>query len=165
MFNDDENKDPWFYGDSEEAELPAAGHPKIIPLQVLRDQALHIFDRMITEKSGLKSGEYVADLEAQSAFLSIEETEQIVRSFSAMDNGELMAVGGKSKAEAMDQVFKLMAALLDRIMSNVMTESSKRGLLDVSFDTDHNCFAFSLTPDGMKLVEENSHRFNEPGED
>jgi len=157
MFDDDNG--PWFRGD--EIELPENDHPNVIPMEMLRDQAIALFGRFIAEQSGVNAETCAMLTEEKCKFLTLPETEAIVRSFSAMDNGEMMAVGGNSKAEAMQQIRKLMAALLERVLSNVIQEGVRRDLIDVAFDGEQNAFAFQVNANGERLIEEHKELFND----
>jgi hypothetical protein len=84
---------------------------------------------MLAQQAGVKQTVDIAPSEEKRHFLSIQETEGIVRSFCADDNGEMMAVGGNSKAEAMKQIRSMMEALIQRIMSNIVAEGVRRDLI------------------------------------
>lgn len=153
-----DNNSPWF------SEMPEPGHPNILSLEILRDKALELYGLFISEQSGIDPACHTATLEEKQHFLSMQETENIVRSFSAMDNGEMMAVGGSSPAEAMVQVRKMMDALLQRIMSNVVAEAVRRELVDVSFDDEQDAFAFQVNQNGFDFVEKNKGLFTNDAE-
>lgn len=155
---DGENS-PWFSGDD---GFPDADHPGVISIEAMRDNALMLFGRLMAQTTGLKS-DYVAEdvSDAQREFLSIAETENIIRSFSAHDNGEMMAVGGNSRQEARTQVRKLMEALVTRIMSNVTAEASRRDLIDVAFDSEADAFAFNVNDNGKSLIETYKDMFDD----
>lgn len=159
---DDTNKDeesPWFYGD--DIDFPDAGHPKIISMEILRNHAVALFGRFLAAQNNINPETYADLTDEKCQFLSLQETETIVRSFSAMDNGEMMAVGGNSKQEAVEQVQKLMTALVERVLSNVIAEGVRRDLIDVSFDDEQNNFAFQVNKNGESLIEEHKDFFND----
>lgn len=167
MFDDENDNPSWcgpFFnnGDIENGAFPPANHPGVMSIETLRNEALRLFGLMLAEQAGVKQTVEMAPSEEKQQFLSLQETENIVRSFSAADNGEMMAVGGNSKAEAMQQVRKLMEALIQRIMSNLVAEGVRRDLIDVAFDSDANDFAFSVNKHGRDLVDRYSEFFDEP---
>lgn len=160
MFDDNNDNLPWFSGDGEYS-FPGSDHPGVIEIPFLRDTALKMFGRFLAHQSGLDIEHYNFDndVSEQQKFLSIEETDAIVRSHAAADNGEMMAVGGNSRAEAVQKINELMSALMGRIMSNVIAEGAKRDLIDVAFDDGADCFAFHVNANGHKLIQENKALF------
>ncbi|NDD52270.1 hypothetical protein EBZ39_00060 [bacterium] len=158
MFDDDNSSGPWFSGD----DMPNPDHPNVITMEFIRDKALVLFGEFLQRQSGIKQNLDEAGLEEKKHFLSIEETEQIVRDHAAMDNGHMMAVGGNTKAEAMQKVHTLLAALCHRIMSNLIAEGARRDLIDVAFDDEHDCFAFQVSDKGIEYVKQNTEFFDEP---
>jgi hypothetical protein len=136
------------------------GQP-VIPIRFLRDCAIKLFDHFIERQSGINPDVSSAAFEEKCDFLSLNEAECIVRDFSASDDGEMFAVGGETKQEALAQIHRLMAAMLDRVMSNVVAAAVKEDLVDVAWDTDSNNFAFAVTEKGKKFVDDNEHRFRQ----
>ena len=98
-------------------------------------------------------------IKRQQEFLSISETEMIVRDFAARPEqlpAELpegaYAIGGRSQQEAEENFNKLMNALMHRIMSNVTNTAVNLGLLDCEFDAGREAFGFSLTEIGKSYI-------------
>jgi hypothetical protein len=158
MFNDDDYDD-----DSSGCGIPENLDPaQMMSLDNLRDHALNLFDEHSARASGgINPAANLASLEEKSRFLTLEETEQIVREFSSADNGEVMAVGGNTPQEAVMTITKLMQALLTRIMSNVVAEGVKRGYLDSHFDSENNAFAFSVSRQGFEFIQQNAALFKD----
>lgn len=161
MFDDETNNGdgPWFHGD--DIDFPDSSHPKVIPMEVLRNQAIVLFGRFLAAQNKMDPDTYAELTDEKCKFLSLQETETIVRSFSAMDNGEMMAVGGNSKKEAIDQIRQLMAALLERVLSNVIAEGVNRDLIDSYFDEARNSFGFEVNENGKQLLEQHKELFDD----
>lgn len=160
--SDDENNDnddPWFHGD--DIDFPGSDHPKVIPMEVLRNQAIVLFGRFLAMQSDTDPETYADLTEEKCKFLSLQETETIVRSFSAMDNGEMMAVGGNSKKEAVEQIKQLMAALVERVLSNVIAEGVRQDLIDSYFDATRNSFDFEVSETGKQMLAQHKDLFND----
>ena len=153
------NEDVWFTDEG----FPPPEHPSVMTMEWLRTEALKLFGGFIAARSGLNPTVETASLEDKEKFLSLQETENIVRAFSAKDNGEMMAVGGNTREEAEQQVRALITALVERVMSNVIAEGVKRDLIDVAFDTDADNFAFSVSDKGHQFVALNKDLFNDDG--
>lgn len=86
--------------------------------------------------------------------LSLQETENIVREHSSMVDGEIYAIGGDTQEEAHAKVNELLASLMDRIMSNVLSAGVKQDLLDCNYNVDKNDFEFTITDKGKQVVED-----------
>lgn len=157
---DDNDDSSWFNGGDDEY-FPDVDRSGAIPLPVLRDAALKLFGRFMAQQTGLNPETYNFDddVEAQRQFLSVEETDAIVQSRASMDNGEMMAVGGNTRAEAMLKIKELMRSLMSRVMSNVLAECVKNDLVDVAFNDAANDFAFGVNNNGHKIVQENKAFF------
>ncbi len=154
MFNEEHNNFDEFLGDN------SGGQP-VIPIRALRDTAIKMFDQFIELQSGINPDVSSATFEEKCEFLSLNEAECIVRDFSASDDGEMFAVGGETKQEAIAQIHRLMAALIDRVMSNVVAAAVKEDLVDVAWDTDASNFAFAVTEKGRKFVHDHGHIFHQ----
>lgn len=159
MLDDTDDEGPWFQGD--DIDFPDASHPKVIPMEMLRNQAIALFGRFLAMQNNVAPETYADITDEKCKFLSLQETETIVRSFSEMDNGEMMAVGGNSKQEAVRQIRQLMAALVERVLSNVIAEGVSRDLIDVAFDDAQNSFAFQVSKNGEQLLAEYEDFFND----
>lgn len=152
--------------ESEGFEFPEQINPAhVMSLESLRDKALVLFGEFIEQASGgINPQANVATLEEKAQFLTIDETEQIVREHSAADNGEMMAVGGNTPQAAAEKITQLMRALLARIMSNVIALGVKEGYVDSCFDDENDAFAFSVSAAGMELIKRHREFFNDPPE-
>ena len=150
----------------DEQDFPDRDDPRVVPLHAVRDQALSLFSRMMSEQCGAKEKfcDNTID-DSHRAFLSIAETENILMSFCAAQNDEVIAIGGDSHEEMMAQMHQLLNALITRIISNVVAEGVKRDLIDSEFDSEHNCFAFSVTEKGLRLVAEKKEYFEDCDDD
>jgi hypothetical protein len=123
-------------------------------LESLRDFVLVQFSEFLAHAEGMPPEEI--SLEHQRQFLSMEETDNIVREHSAIKDptAQIYAVGGESYAEYKKQMLILFRALATRVLSNIMCVGVQRGLLDHEFDVEANRFVFSITPEGQKIVDE-----------
>jgi hypothetical protein len=166
VFDEDTSPlDEFFHRSSDgQPDFENPGAP-VLPMECLRDSAIKLFDHYIAEQSGIAVDANSASFEEKCAFLSLQETETIVRDFSAADNGALFAVGGNSKKAAMEQLHKLMEALFTRIMSNVISAGVSRDLIDVSFDSDNDSFAFSVNDNGRQFVANHRSLFEKDDDD
>lgn len=152
--NDDPELTPW-----EEYEQ-SQQNGRFVPgmsIEQLRDQALYLFNRYVAYRLKEKKPPKVSAkmLERQRDFLSVDETESIVRELSA-DVGApegMYAIGGETPEKARKQMNKLLEALMSRIMSNVTNSAVNLGLLDCCFDASENAFDFDVTPLGKKLID------------
>ena len=134
--------------------------PKILSMTDLRNFAVKLFDDFIHSQSGLNPDIDGASFEDKCDFLTVAETETIVRDFSRTDVSGMFAVGGDTPDEALDQMRKLLSALVERVMSNVIAAGASEDLIAVAFDDDSNNFIFSVTEKGHALVETNKHLWN-----
>jgi hypothetical protein len=151
--------------DNEEDNQPEdnLANVPVLSMAVLRDKALELFDGVVNKIHDNKYQKAELLLEHRRLFLSIEETELIVRENCALDTGSLFGIGGDTMEEAVNNMRKLMSALIDRIMSNVIQFGAKEGLIDVGFDDARNDFCFSVSDEGKKFVDEFKKEFG--GED
>lgn len=163
MFNDDDN--PWesSYEDNKNWKFPSDSAPigPAMTIENLRDGALHMFDRYLCFRLKIKPGEFGStNIDESRRFLSLEETENIIKEFSAV--GEfpdgMYAIGARSVEELMQKTRELLQALMNRIMSNLTHEGVNRGLLDCAFDSDSGSFAFTPSAAGEKLIEQIAKR-------
>jgi hypothetical protein len=58
-----------------------------------------------------------------------------------------------------------MEALFTRIMSNVISAGVSRDLIDVSFDSDNDSFAFSVNDNGRQFVANHRSLFEKDDDD
>lgn len=150
MFDDNDNND-----NDEHIEYTSV---QCGTLDALRDHALYLFGKHVAKLTKLP---IPLMIEEQRQFLSIDETEEIVREHS-VPNGPpgMYAVGGNSKEEYETQIRKLFMALLTRIEANVARVGVKLGYLDCAFDNEKNDFVFTVSKLGEQLVDRHNKRRN-----
>jgi hypothetical protein len=143
----------------DEPELPENIKNQFITIKRLRDAALILFDKFVEHQNELSSPviskvlfQSLVSPEEKHQFLSLEETERIVREHSFISPG-VYAIGGDTSEKAVKQVKNVMAALMQRIMSNLLRMGADLGLLDVMFDGETNDFRFDVSNKGQKLYE------------
>lgn len=116
----------------------------------IRNYALCLFGRYLKEAHNNTN---LPDIPPDSAtrFLSVSEVEAIVREhgFAASEG---YYVGGESPEEAYAIIGKMMCALVQRILSNVMAEGTSQGLLDCVFNEKSNDFEFDITEKGKRVL-------------
>jgi len=140
------------FDDSDYSDTDARFELSTIP--AVRDAALIMYGRFISRLNETPANDDEAKTKHQ--YLSLQEAENIVREHSFVsDDG--YAVGGDTKEEAKKKINELLAALMDRIMSNVLQEGVKQNLLDCQYDVDNNDFTFSVTDEGKQKVDEIRH--------
>lgn len=91
---------------------------------------------------------------AQHQHLSLQETENIVREHSEFFEDGTYAIGGDSADEANAKINEMLSALMDRVMSNVLSAGVKNGLIDCNYDADADDFLFTVTDKGQEVVKE-----------
>lgn len=120
-------------------------------LEMLRDEAISLFDRFVAHRSGMPpAGAVNATLEDKQKFLTLAETENIVKEHAVITE-DAYAIGGDTPEEAARQIRIVMAALMQRILSNVLNAGAGLELFDVSFDEKRNDFCFQVSEKGKKL--------------
>lgn len=120
-------------------------------IPAVREAALIMYGRFISRLNNVPIDDEAAKQRHQ--YLTLQEAENIVREHSYVsDDG--YAIGGDTKEEAKKKINELLAALLDRIMSNVLQEGVRQNLLDCQYDVDCNDFTFSVTEEGKQKVDE-----------
>lgn len=137
MFNDNDNDTDARYSFS--------------TVDAVRDAALIIYGRFVARLNNMTADDDSAKTKHQ--YLSLQETENIVREHGYVFEGTY-AIGGDSQEEAKKQIQELLAALTDRIMSNVLQEGVRQNLLECDYDVEKDDFTFSVTEKGKKTVEE-----------
>jgi hypothetical protein len=123
-------------------------------IDAVRDAALIMYGRFVARINGQPTNDDEAKTKSQ--YLTLQETEQIVREHSCVVDG-VYGIGGDTKEEAKNKINELLASLMDRVMSNVLQEGVKQELLDCQYDVDTNDFAFSVTEKGKQKVAEIRH--------
>ena len=137
----------------DDPEFPEDIGRAFMTIERLRDEALSMFDRYIEHQSAALNPDISrSPAEEKQQFLTLEETENIVREYAVAGPG-VYAIGGDTSEEAFKQIRVVMAALLQRIMSNVLRVGAGFGLLDVMFDGEANDFRFDVSSKGHKLYE------------
>lgn len=117
----------------------------------VRDAALIMYGRFIARINDQEANDDEAKQKSQ--YLTLQEAEQIIREHSCVVDG-VYGIGAKTKEEAKTKINELLAALMDRIMSNVVQEAVKQDLLDCQYDNATNDFAFSVTETGKQKIAE-----------
>jgi hypothetical protein len=128
------------------------GHYELSSIEAIRSAALVMYGRFIAHLYGNKTDDEKA--KRCTNYLSLQETENIVRGFSVVSDDGVYAIGGDTPEEARKNINELMAALMDRVMSNVLSAGVKSDLLDCSYDDKTNDFTFSVTEKGKNVVED-----------
>jgi hypothetical protein len=136
-----------FDDDNDSSKLPASAQP--LTIKQLRDSAILAFDAMMTAGTGFRALD--ADELSEVSFLSVAETEAIVRDFGVIVSDEFMAIGGETREEAEAKIKAVLNALGQRIMSNVLAEGTRTGMLDSAFDDETDGFVFRLTDKGKEF--------------
>lgn len=121
------------------------GQYEFSSLEAVRRAALITYGRFVAHLNNLTPDD--KDAETKTQYLTLQETEHIVKEHAHIFENEY-AIGGDTPEEAENNIRELMAALLDRVMSNVLQAGVKNGLLDCSFDADTADFVFSPTDAG-----------------
>jgi hypothetical protein len=151
----------------DEPELPEEFEgleQQFMTIERLRDEALILFDLFIARQSAMPSPDVSrATAEEKREFLTLEETENIVREYAVIGPG-MYAVGGDTQEEAFKQIRVVMGALMQRIMSNVLRIGADYGLVDVMFDSKTNDFRFDVSDKGQRVYERIKDKI-EKGED
>lgn len=151
MFSDDPSE--WSMPEGAQVGPPTT-------IEDLRDSALNMFDRYMADRLKVKTPKLTEKLkEHRRKFLTISETESIVREFhqKTMPDGTCLPEGmytihATSLEELRQKVNEVIAALMMRIMSNVVNEGVNLGLLECAFDSEHDAFAFSVSDRGEKII-------------
>lgn len=117
-------------------------------LEELQTHALGVFGLYLKKFSG---AEGLPDMPPESAerFLPLSELECILRDHG-QEGEEGYSVGGDTLEEAKANLHKLMFAILQRILSNVLQSGVEEGLLDCEFNADANDFQFCATEKGIE---------------
>jgi hypothetical protein len=123
---------------------------KLCTIDSLRDFALVMFGRYLSAHDKTAPDDERA--KKCTAFLSLQETENILRENSQVAENGVIGVGGDTAEEANAKLAKVMSALCSRILSNVLSRGVQDELLDCAFDPEKNDFAFSITERGMQIA-------------
>ena len=128
-------------------------------IAMVRNYALTLFAKNVAAMNHCTPKEIS---EEQHAFLSLDETEAIVKEHSALNGNGFYAIGGETEEEFNSQMRKMFEALMTRIESNVAQLGVKLGYLDCAFDEEANDFTFSVTEKGREEAQAHTARRNEP---
>lgn len=128
-------------------------------IPAVRDAALIMYGRFISRLNDLP----IDDENAKKCgkYLSLKETEAIVREHSCVVD-ETYAIGGDTEEEAKQKINELLAALMDRVMSNVLQEGVRQDWLDCEYDEEKNDFKFSVTDKGKQIGAEHKRKRDDP---
>lgn len=130
-------------------------------IPAVRDAALIMYGRFIAHINSTSPDDEEA--KQKHEYLSLDETENIIREYGFVADGAY-AIGGDTKEEAKQKINELLAALMDRVMSNVLREGVRMDLLDCNYDVETNDFSFSVTDKGKQKVDEiRKHRESTDG--
>jgi hypothetical protein len=114
----------------------------------VRDMALECFHTFLEKMCGEK---LPAPSSEMTEFLTTQETVMIIKEHCNIFTEEEFGIGADSEEEYKEKMLKMMHALGERIMSNLLHTGVKRGLLDSEYDIDKGAFAFELTEKGKTL--------------
>jgi hypothetical protein len=128
-----------------------AGRYELSSVAAIREAALIMYGRFIAHMHGSEPDDEHA--KQCTSHLSLQETENIVREHSHCSDDGMYAIGGDSPEEAKAKINELMAALMDRVMSNVMAAGVKDDLLDCTYDPNIDDFSFTVTEKGKTIAE------------
>jgi len=128
-------------------------------ITMLRDYALTLFAKTVAEMNYCIPKEIS---EEQHVFLSLDETEAIVKEHSALNGNGFYAIGGETEEEFNNQMRKMFKALMTRIESNVVQLGVKLGYLECAFDGEANDFTFSVTEKGREEALAHKNKRTEP---
>jgi hypothetical protein len=124
-------------------------------IEMMRDQALMLFAKAVARMNNMPETASLPIDDAQRNFLSVAETEAIIKEHSISSGHEGMyAIGGETREEFETQMRKMFQALMVRIEANVAQYGVKQGYLDCAFDNDANNFVFSVSEKGKAVVNE-----------
>jgi hypothetical protein len=138
--------------DYDDEDNETRGHFHLGSTSKIREMALILFARVLQDgKPTIMSDENAA---RGTQYLSLSETESIIKEHSTKvdgPEGSCYAIGGDSPEEANEKISDLMLALIERVRSNVIAASVKRGWVDCAFDAERNDFVFSVTEKGREV--------------
>lgn len=127
-----------------------AGRYELSSVDAIREAALIMYGRFIAHMHGCEPNDDHA--KRCTAHLSLQETEHIVREHSHCTSDGMFAIGGDTPEEAKAKINELMAALMDRVMSNVLAAGVKEDLLDCTYDSNIDDFSFTVTEKGKTIA-------------
>lgn len=123
-------------------------------VEMLRDHALTLFAKVVARINNMPEDSSLPIDDTQRNFLSVSETEAIIKEHSIPGGPTgVYAIGGETKEEYETQMRKLITALMVRIEANVAQYGVQKGYLDCAFDNDANDFVFSVSDKGKAVVD------------
>lgn len=132
------------YSDEEESHILGAA-----TIGGIQQKALMLFGQFVERISGVSMPPEIP-LNAEK-FLPINELKTIINDYAVEMPAGGWAVGADTKEDATKKLRSMVDAVLQRILSNVMSEGVHKGWLDCEFNSDTNLFDFSLTDEGRKM--------------
>jgi hypothetical protein len=130
-------------------------------IEMMRDHALMLFAKVVARINNMPDDFSLPIDDAQRHFLSVAETEAIIKEHSIPGGPEGMyAIGGETREEYEAQMRKVFQALMVRIEANVAQYGVKKGYLDCAFDNDANNFVFSVSEKGHAVINKQINRRN-----
>jgi len=124
-------------------------------IEMMREQALTLFAKVVAHINDMPEDSTLPIDDTQRRFLSVDETETIIKEHSIPGGPEgFYAIGGETREEYETQMRKVFQALMMRIKANVTQYGVKKGYLDCAFDSDSNDFVFSVSEQGRAAVYE-----------
>jgi hypothetical protein len=124
---------------------------KVCTIDGLRSLALIIFGRYLCKRENIPPNDELST-RVGSNFLSIQETENILREKSQHADSEFIGIGGDTAEEANEELREVLLALCQRILSNVLAKGVSEELLNCHFNGDRNDFEFELTEKGYQIA-------------
>jgi hypothetical protein len=122
-------------------------------IEMMRDHALMLFAKVVARINNMPEDSSLPIDDAQRNFLSVAETEAIIKEHSIAGGPEgVYAIGGETREEYEAQMRKVFQALMVRIEANVAQYGVKKGYLDCAFDNTANDFVFSVSEKGKAAI-------------
>lgn len=126
-----------------------ARHCSMNSIESLRDHVLNLFGATVAQLTNDQTA--AAELSHQKKFLEIWEVESIIAELCDIKDDGVYAIGANTFEEYKEKMLVLFQALATRIMSNVMQEGVRRGLIDAEYNFENDRFDFELTEKGKQL--------------
>ena len=130
-----------------DGETEDVGGARAVSMEELRDHALRFFGETMRWRSG--KGIPMPPPEETHTYLTLEELQSIVREHGRRADGGTV-IGGDTREEAQQKLQELLSAIQSRILSNILREAVRRGMLACDFDPETNDFSFSVTDEGRE---------------
>ena len=120
-------------------------------LEKIREQALILFGHLIAKQSGSPPPND-EESKTKTQYLSLQEVEQILNEFARPFSDNVSAIVGDTPETLHHNVTKFFAALISRIMSNVIRDGVRQDFIDYTYDSEKNNFVFTATEKGDAAV-------------